>query len=260
MLVFYLVALSVAAAASWSRFNLWEWARVAGNMLLLVGSAAGTYALIVRMEWAKPTRIEHRIITACLLFLLFDPLLPWWSFLALGMGVELLQRGIRTATGPVCNPAALAGLLSAIAGVYPGWWGMSFSPRLPLITGGVSSAVLLIPVAAYVAYKYRKLTIVASYLLVFAITYFIVFSKSPVFVLVEGTILFFALVMIIEPKTSPILPIQQVIFGSLVALLHVPLLYWYAPDPALGALVVANIGWWGWRKWTVAQVQVQTQA
>lgn len=246
----FLVVLAIAASFSWSGASLAGWFIHPRDFALLWLSGWLTYKVLLYFSFIKPTRIEHRIITTTILYLLFDPLLAWWVFLLVGLVTEIAQRFIRSVTGPIFNPAAFGALMLAILGSYPGWWGMSFAPRLPIIQGGISVAVLLTAsVAGYVAYKYKKLTTVFSMLTVFSFVYFLMMQHSPLFLLLEGTLLFFVLVMVIEPKTSPMLRNEQLIFGATVGALIPALLRIGFYEAYVGALLIANLGWYYKRFW-----------
>lgn len=258
ILVAYLTLLAFFAVWSWSGADVSEWLRAVRNLALLLLSATLVYQAFVRFGSARPTRSEHRVITALILFLLFDPMLPWWIFALLGFAVEIVQRLLRTQLGPILNPAAAAGLLISFLGYFPGWWGMSFSPRLLLIAGGVSSAVLLLPIAAYVAYSYKKLYATAGFLFGVLVFLPLLLQRSPVFMLLEGTLLFFGLVMIPEPKTSPVLPLEQMVFGASIGLLYCVLLRIHFVEPSLGALLIANAVWYGWKTWKQRRKVVTT--
>ena len=250
----YLFILSLAASIFWHQTDLLGYVTSLLHMFLLWGSGFLVYRTLLHFQKISPTRFEHRSITVCILFLLFDPLNAWWVFLLVGTATEVLQRVVRSLAGPIFNPAALGALVVSLLGFYPSWWGVNFAPRLPLLPGGVSSAVLLtLPVGIYVASQYRKLWIVVPTLLATALSYAIVFQKSPLFLVVEGTLLFFALVMVLEPKTSPVVKQDQLVFGSIVGLL-LPLLlsigFWEA---YAGALLVAN-AWWYYKRFWHARV------
>lgn len=222
ILVGYLSLLALFATFSWSAFSLADWAINLWHFLLLLAASSLVYWLILKFRLSRPTRWEHRVITILILFLLFDPLLPWWVFLLLGGVTELIQRIIRVPTGPLVNPAAMGAVVVSLLGYLPGWWGASFSPRLSLLPGGISIAMLLtLPLAGYVAWKYRKLLIAVVGLSALGITYWLLFQRNPLFLIFEGTLAFFFLVMVVEPKTSPVQRNQQLIYGVAMGILTV---------------------------------------
>lgn len=246
ILLVFLIVLSVWASFNWDGLNPLFWLNQLFHFFLLIVPGFAIYQLTLRLKLIKPTRWEHRLITSLILFLLFDPIFPWWVFLTLGLITEPLQRWLRVPTGPIINPAALAAIVLSLVGQFPTWWGTNFSPRLDIIPGGMSAVMFLtVPIAGYVAYKYRKLQIVATALVAFAVAYLLVVRSNPLGIMFEGTFVFFLLVMAIEPKTSPALQKQQWLYGALLGLLVVLFIeagllgIWI--EPYAGALVVINL-------------------
>ena len=248
ILIIYLSLMAVFASISWSGNDYSEYVLHVRNFGLLLIPSFLTYKVLVALKLGTPTRWEHRVISMLILFLLFDVSLPWWLFVCLGVGTELIQRLVRSKFGPIFNPAAVAGLVASTWNYLPGWWGVSFAPRIQIISEGISVATILtIIIAGYVAYTYRKLWIVFSGLIALAVTYFIAFGRNPLFLVFEGTLAFFFVVMVVEPKTSPVVKQQQIIFGSLVGVLSILLLKINFTEAYLGALLVANLGYIGYR-------------
>lgn len=249
MVIFrFLVLLAILATFSWMDWQLEvvTLALIISRFGLLIFGAGMTMQVLKLFKVKPSVRWEHRFISCLILFLLFAPDVVWWAFPLLGAVTEGLQRMLRLPTGPMFNPAALGGLLVAILlqdwNVIPTWWGVSFAPRWFIVQEGLSIATLLtLPIAGWVAWKYKKLSAVMAIILVSAASYVAVFRFSPAFLIFEGTLLFFALVMAVEPKTSPILAKDQIIFGSVIGLMVVALQKTYFVEPYLGALVVANL-------------------
>jgi Na+-translocating ferredoxin:NAD+ oxidoreductase RnfD subunit len=242
ILIIFLILLAISAIFAWSGFDGVAWLKHIRNFAAIFLSGYAISSLFTQKLQRAPSRAEHRIITSLILFLLFDPIFPWWAFLVLGASTEALQRLIRTQSGPIFNPAALTAFVFGIAGYYPAWWGMSFPPSIPIVPGGISVALLLtVPFAGYVAYRYRKLPIVFSLIAVFILTNLIIFGTIPLLFLVEGAFVFFLLVMAIEPKTSPVTVKDQSIYGA-IAGLGIPLgMYLGAADTLLLSLLLANL-------------------
>lgn len=242
LLLLLLMLLSVGAIASWKGWDdLETWIIAGRNLLLISGASSLIHFALLLTGRIKPTRWEHRAITNLILFLLFDPLLPWYAFVLAGGLTELAQRIIRLPTGPIFNPAALGVLLVSFFGFLPGWWGMSFAPRIDVIEWGMSISMLFVlPIAGYIAYRYRKLTLALSATIFFAISYVAVLQYNPLFLLLEGTWAFFLLVMAVEPKTSPIVFSRQVAYGAVIGILSVLGLRYGLFDAFVFALLVGN--------------------
>lgn len=220
ILLLYLSFLSVWATYNWDGLDITNWVSQLTHFGLIVVPGLLIYNILLKGNFVKPTRWEHRAITALILFLLFDPLFPWWVFLAAGLITEVVQRFVRLPTGPIVNPAALGALALGLIGQFPTWWGVNFGPRFEFIPGNMSLVMLLTTiVAGYVAWKYKKLPIVAFATLSFSVAYAIIFQANPVPILVDGTFAFFLLVMAVEPKTSPAIQRQQVTYGVVLGIL-----------------------------------------
>jgi len=241
ILILYLGLLAVGATWSWARADGEIWSAAILNLSILLTSGYLLYRGLLKLGAIKLTRWEHRVITSLILFLLFDPTTPWFVFLGMGILCELGQRFIRMQTGPIFNPAALTTLIVCFWGYYPVWAGASFSPRLPLVEGGVSLAMLAtLPVAGYVAHTYKKLPIVAAAGAVFTPLYFLVFKANPAFLVLEGTLAFFLLVMAVEPKTSPTSRKEQYLYGGVLGVFIIISQYTYAIEPYVISLLGVN--------------------
>lgn len=241
LLLVYLIGMAIWATINWSGTDIVVGAALLRNLVLLFGSSWLLFTVLVKVGWAKPTRWEHRLISCLILFLLFDSLTPWWVFIALGITTELGQRLIRLPTGPVANPAALGALIIATTtGFLPTWWATNFGPRFfeLLSTAGIITTL----VAGYIVFKYRKLTLVATALTTITLLSIVVMQMVPLFLLLDGTLLFFILVMATEPKTSPVLFKQQIMYGVTIGIITIIGMIQAWPETFTAALVLANIG------------------
>jgi hypothetical protein len=248
VLRYLLSALAILATLSWEdwRVNPDEWLTAGAKWGLILLGAWAAMQVLKQFKVKPSVRWEHRFISATILFLLFAPDAPWFGFLVLGAITETLQRLVRLPTGPVFNPAAAGTLVTALLlqrwAMLPTWWGVSFSPRWYVIPEGLSIASLvLVPVAIWIAWKYKKLWTSLALILASAVTYFVVFGVSPSYLVFEGTLFFFALVMASEPKTSPVLRNEQLIFGTLIGVVMVLLLKIYFIEAYAGSLLLGNL-------------------
>ncbi len=257
LLVYLLIILALWGSISWGQFELGFWLTQARNFTLLFGTGYLVYQVLRRFNLALPTRSEHRLITSLILFVLFDPLQTWWTFILLGFVTELFSRFVRLPTGPVLNPAAVGTLILSLIGIYPGWWATSFAPRFEILANMSVAMLVITPLAGYVAYKYKKLKIFFTAAGVFYLAYWLLFQANPLFILIEGTLIFFLLVMAIEPKTSPILPKQQYLFGAALGLLVVVGLKLNVVEPYVIGLLICNAGFNIYRNWNWLKVKFQ---
>jgi hypothetical protein len=175
------------------------------------------------------------------LFLLFDSFQEWWVFPVVGLITETAQRLLRVPTGPIFNPAAFGSLIMSFFYLLPSWWGASFAPRIPITSDGLSMAALItFPVAGFIAWKYKKMPLAITAAVTTCVMYAVLFQLIPIFLLLEGTLAFYVLVMCIEPKTSPVLRNEQLAFGIGIGMFLPVLLKLNFLEPYVGALVIVN--------------------
>jgi hypothetical protein len=127
-----------------------------------------------------------------------------------------------------------------------------------ILEPGISVAILLtLPVAGFVAWKYKKLQIVAAALTTFSLFYILIIRANPLFLIIEGTLAFFFLVMTVEPKTSPVLLSHQLICGGSLGILMVVALTLALPEPSCIPLLVCNgaFNLYRNRKWMMSKLQ-----
>lgn len=241
-MVLFLVLLSLGASYSYAEIDVTLWGIQFFHLALLFGSSLLTFFVIRFLKPEAKLTINHRLITTLILFLLFDPVYSWWAFILLGIFTELGERLIRTVFGPLFNPAALGILILSFFGFSSTWWGTSFAPRFPLLDIDISIAILLIlPLAGYVAYRYKKLKIILAALVGFIVSSLVFTQALPLYSLLEGTLLFFLLVMVVEPKTSPNTPKEQYLYGALVGILIPLYTYFSVGEAFIAALLIANV-------------------
>ncbi|MDP4008454.1 MAG: hypothetical protein Q8P68_04665 [Candidatus Peregrinibacteria bacterium] len=143
---------------------------------------------------------------------------------------------------PIINPAVFALLvLVSVAALIPGmespfisWWGASFKEPLALV-------LLLVWVLSGLN-VWKKWPLFVSFLVPYAaLVYFLQGEEFFEFIFTSGTIFFFAAIMLIEPKTSPIKRNQQIICGILTAIVYPALMYYGASNTELLSLAAMNL-------------------
>ena len=146
---------------------------------------------------------------------------------------------------PIINPTVF-GLLATeiITFVTPGleplfisWWGASFSyNNIPVAL--IISAVWIL----FFFKTWRKQFILLSFLISHAIILLIQNELAYLsFTFTDATIYFFASIMLIEPRTSPIIKKDQIIFGILAAMAYNVLRHFQIAHFDLIAIAIANI-------------------
>jgi len=183
-----------------------------------------------------PSNTESTYITALILSLVMGPEASWSGFLFLILisALAIASKYILAINKKhVFNPAAFSMVAGAyLFGYYPGWWiGNMYMAPLVLIAG-----FLLVR-------KIQRFDLVVSFFVIFFVTssqnilsiqnftFFFreLFAYSPV--------LFFALVMLTEPATTPPTRNMRIIYGASVAFLLAPFVHfgsiYFSPELAL---------------------------
>lgn len=199
-----------------------------------------------RKIWYVPT---SSVISALIIALIFDTQNHAWfallaALLAVGSKHLLHFRRIRH----LMNPAAFALVVISLFAPVVSWWGATWG-TLPL--------AIIVGSGAYILGRLRRFDMAGAFLLVYAVLFLVAFfvqggSAPPLLFLfasiVDGTLLFFTTIMLIEPVTSSFPKRRDRLwFGALVGALavlasllgHLPLLG--AMDPLLLALVVGTM-------------------
>lgn len=228
--------------------------------LVHLGLTAGfgllIYALFSRISTTKKSP-QNTLITTLIIFLVLHyplsltdatqyigPLIA--TFAAIFSKFFLEKNG-----SPIINPSIFGILLAAIlmrtffatsaAGadantLFTSWWGTNFQ--------GYISLTLILLWLIIGPHRWRKLPIIVTFLAAYgAILYALQQNLASLqFIFTDATIYFFATIMLIDPKTSPMKPSQQIIFAIIAAASYNLLKYLNLPFPyeAFLAIAIAN--------------------
>lgn len=254
---FLLIFAGIALGSNFSNQVLLHLAVTLGFGLLL-------YAFYIRFS-SKHKNVWDTVITCLILFLvlhygeakieLLYSLLT--TFIAITLKFFLEFRGspmVNPAAGSILLTAGILKLFSVEATMYfPGthlpfasWWGTSYE-------GWISLALIALWIVGGF-YVWKKFPILVTFLLAHAIFFYWQSGTwesenldSLRFVFTDSTIYFFASIMLPEPKTSPFLPKQQVLYALLAAALYNGFNELSVPYFELFALVGANLTYMGTR-------------
>jgi len=186
---------------------------------------------------------ESSLLTALILSLIITPGRTYESFLLL-LSAALLamaSKYILAISGKhLFNPAALGAVVVALFFEQGAtWWAGGNLPMLPLVLiGGI-----------LVARKLRHADLVLAFLSVALLSILapVVVSGGELLpalrsALVNGSLFFFAFVMLVEPLTTPPRRVGRILYGALVGLLFSPSIHvfsiYFTPELAL---VVGNV-------------------
>ncbi len=162
--------------------------------------------------------------------------LQWYIYVLAGIIAILSKHLIKFQQKHIFNPANFGVLLVSIFfGAAHTWW--------------VSSPLILVLVfGIFIIWRLRRFDLALSFLAGYYLINSIIdllkgapFSEIYLTIINGGVIYFFAMFMLIEPKTNPMQRKQRIIYGILVAILFI-ILHFYTPQHDLPlALVIGNI-------------------
>lgn len=198
-------------------------ALTAGNYLtvaLAIFAAFLSDYIFTKVRKVPPFLMSAAIVSGLIIGLLVhDPLIAGLTaFLAMAV-----KNFLRVGDRHIFNPTA-AGFLATglIFGEGVSWWGVSwqqsFIPVLILLAPALVSAVYM-----------KRWKIILPFLIIYGLM-----NKTNF----DPTAIFFATVMLPEPKTSPNETWQQIAFGSLVALGSTITSF---VDPLIASLLIGNL-------------------
>lgn len=199
-----------------------------------------------KKKWFVPS---SAIISGLIIALVFDtalhPILALCAGLLAAMSKHFLRFGRRR---HLINPAACAMVILSLFAPVAAWWGVGW---------GTAPLTAVIAAGAYILYRLRSFSMVVAFLVSYLVILLAATGAQSGFgtipslasaLILDGTLLFFASVMLIEPITASFpLPKQRIFFGvfvgALAALISLMPRFWplRTMDPLLLALVVGNI-------------------
>lgn len=236
---FLAVSLCLILSTSLLQF---EAAHVLRNLTLAVGTAVALDLLLLKLRGIPSIFPNAAIVSGLIIALLIAPTLPPSIIVTASLLAVFGKHFGRILQGkPIFNPAAAGLFISAMVFSQPvSWWGVSWGV-LPLV-------LIVIFVGYLVLFRMRRLRIPLSFLttnLLFSVAlnpFPFTFSS-----LLDPTLLFFTLVMLPEPMTSPNSPTKQILYGAFVAIAVVffssPMFNVTFPtsDPLLASLLLGNL-------------------
>lgn len=177
------------------------------------------------------------ITTGAILSLLMSPKLPIYEIILASFLAILSKNFIKGSNRHIFNPAGFGALLSSIIFKYPvSWWAVSFQPL-----NSIFFLILLSPLLISVVRLKRFMIIIPFFLSYFLFVQIINHQSSIINLITDPTVLFFSLVMLPEPMTTPNEHKRQIFFGILVAILAVFSSKFSPIDPLILALLTGNL-------------------
>ena len=203
-------------------------------VLTLLLDLAARYALT-----RKLTVSESALITGMIIGLVIAPGTPMQAVVLAAIGAVASKLLIVRGRRHVFNPAGF-GLAASVLflNAHFAWWGAAYAHKF--IYFGIPVATVLL--CGYAAYRAFRLQQAFSYVLTYA-------GLSAVYAAAVGANVllyalnvnwFFALVMVIEPITSPAGRKSRMVFGMLAAVMAFAFTFWSPAHAEIFALMVAN--------------------
>lgn len=256
--VFFLMAMALTASALNPQVE----------MLIHLAATVG-FSLVL---WAVLNKISKRkkilgdtLITGLILFLILHYPLEITAFKSIGYSLMavVIAMGTKyflTFQGmPVFNPATAGlGALVALSYAIPSWeipfiswWGADFK--------GWISLTLVLAWMIWGLKKWRKYPLLMSFLIMHLVVLLLRDQTSEFiqYSFTHSTLYFMASIMLIEPKTSPILRKQQVLYGVTAALTYNLFLHFGIPFGELWTILTANALNTGMKAWKLKTTKIQ---
>jgi Na+-translocating ferredoxin:NAD+ oxidoreductase RnfD subunit len=191
------------------------------------------------------------IVTGLILTLIIDPSATWYHILTICAAAMAIKNFARFGNRHIFNPAASGLFVGWLAfQLNPSWWAATLFRGENALIFNIAIYVGLL-LAAYVSlYKLRRMYSIFSYLFTYALLTILLGSptQSVIQTLVSPGVLFYALVMLPEPMTSPVSRNRQLLYGVVVSALTVGGVYLggtlqiaSVPDFSIAALLIGNL-------------------
>ncbi len=189
------------------------------------------------------------VVTSLIITLIVDPSIKWYQLFLICVIAMGIKNFVRIGGRHVFNPAASGFLVGwIIFGINPSWWGLTLPVNNTLLQ--VFLYICLIGIAYVSALRLRRFGTILSYLLCYSVIELLMGTSTIGLVqtLINPGSLFYALVMLPEPQTSPVMKTRQVLYGLVIAILIVTYIFLSnrmqiirTPDLLIVALLSGNM-------------------
>lgn len=201
---------------------------------------------------SKHKLIWNTVITSLIIFLVLDYGSGWLAvvypltatFIAITLKFFFEWKGMPVVNPSVAGLLIMAGIVAVIPALEPAfisWWGASFQ-------GWVSLLIVLLWMFLGLR-RWRKWPLVLSFLITHGILLGLRGAEWETlkFIFTDATIYFMSAFMLVDPKSSPMLRKDQMVFGLFTALVYNSLLHGNAPYAELFSIAAANLVYMGLR-------------
>ncbi len=190
-------------------------------------SVASSDLLFLKLRNIKPFFPSAALVTGSIVGLLTAPSLAWYAPIVIGVIAMFSKNFVRFSNRHVFNPAAFGLLVGYIIfNQNISWWAVSFQQFFPQIGISLRETIfflVLLSPALVSMIKMKRYRITLSFLIIYLLLINGILNSKFIIPdsFLDPTILFFSLVMLPEPMTSPNNHIKQILFGVVVALLSI---------------------------------------
>ena len=217
------------------------------SVFLAVSAAVLSDFIFLKVRRVKLFFPSAAIATGLIIALLTDPNLPFYIPILASVFAILAKNFIRIGRH-IFNPASIGLIITVLLfGASVSWWGVAWEILdLTNFQTLVPFAILLSP--AFVSiYRMKRWRIILSFLLIYGLWQTLIFQKLSVQSFLDPTVIFFSIVMLPEPMTTPNNHLRQILFGSFVGLVVIffafvfPVFNISNLDPLISSLLLGNL-------------------
>lgn len=206
------------------------------NLIIATVSAVFFDFLFLKIRKIELFPPAAAITTGVILSILISPTLPVYELILAAALAMFSKNFIKGANRHIFNPAGLGALIPSIIFNHPvSWWAASFQPL-----SSIFFLILLSPLLISMV-RLKRFWIAIPFLFTYSISQFITNHSSFITSIFDPTVLFFSLVMLPEPQTTPNKRNMQILFGIFVAFFAVLSSKLTSIDSLILALLTGNL-------------------
>lgn len=211
---------------------------------LAVLTTISTDMVLIRLRRVEPFLPSAAIVSGLIIGLLSAPTLPWYHIVIVSVMAMAGKNFLRFENKHIFNPAASGLFITGLLFMHSvSWWGVSFQTLQINPVSLLFFLILLSP--GYVSMIHlRRYKILISFFMVYILFIGVLqliqhsfnFKNLLMGTLFDPTTLFFSLVMLPEPMTTPNHHLPQLLFGAAVAMVAI-----FFRFSLIEALLVGNL-------------------
>lgn len=221
-------------------------------LIFCVGSTVVSDVILTYLRKKKFFKPFAGVVTGFILTLIIDPSANGLQIFTIGISAMAIKNFVRFSNRHIFNPAA-SGLLIGwvLFRLNPSWWGASLYKGDASLILNLGLYLLLAAIAFVSTYRLGRRNSFLSYILSYSLLFLLITSSLSIHALIKTImspgLLFFSLLMLVEPMTSPVNKKRQIVYGLVIAILSGLFLYVSfninsnIPDSSIMALLIGNL-------------------